>query len=75
MGDPDGLQQLLEFYEEQVYDVSLIYITGRYFDSALSLIEEENLPVPDILVTDVGSSIYIGNSFDKRPGMAKTDQG
>ncbi|ETP68442.1 hypothetical protein G159_12130 [Planococcus glaciei CHR43] len=65
MGDPDGLQQLLEFYEEQVYDVSLIYITGRYFDSALSLIEEENLPVPDILVTDVGSSIYIGNSFDK----------
>lgn len=65
VGDPDGLQQLLEFYEEQVYDVSLIYITGRYFDSALSLIEEENLPVPDILVTDVGSSIYIGNSFDK----------
>ncbi|WP_235524992.1 HAD-IIB family hydrolase [Planococcus glaciei] len=65
VGDPDGLQQLLEFYEEQVYDVSLIYITGRYFDSALSLIKEENLPVPDILVTDVGSSIYIGNSFDK----------
>lgn len=65
VGDPDGLQQLLEFYEEQVYDVSLIYITGRYFDSALSLIEEEKLPVPDILVTDVGSSIYIGNSFDK----------
>jgi len=65
VGDPDGLQQLLEFYEEQVYDVSLIYITGRYFDSALSLIEEENLPVPDILVTDVGSSIYVGNSFDK----------
>lgn len=65
VGDPDGLQQLLEFYEEQVYDVSLIYITGRYFDSALSLIEEENLPVPDILVTDVGSSIYVGNSFAK----------
>jgi len=65
VGDPDGLQQLLEFYEEQVYDVSLIYITGRYFDSALSLIEEENLPIPDILVTDVGSSIYTGNSFDK----------
>ncbi|MCP2036031.1 sucrose-phosphate synthase [Planomicrobium sp. HSC-17F08] len=65
VGDPDGLQQLLEFYEEQVYDVSLIYITGRYYDSALSLIEEENLPIPDILVTDVGSSIYIGNSFEK----------
>lgn len=65
VGDPEGLQQLLEFYEEQVYDVSLIYITGRYFNSALSLLKEENLPIPDILVTDVGSSIYVGASFDQ----------
>jgi sucrose-6F-phosphate phosphohydrolase len=65
VGDPEGLQQLLEFYEKQVYDVSLIYITGRYYDSALSLIKTENLPIPDILVTDVGTSIYIGESFEK----------
>lgn len=65
VGDPEGLQQLLAFYEEQVYDVSLIYITGRYYDSALSLIKDEELPIPDILVTDVGSSIYIGDSFEK----------
>lgn len=65
VGDPEGLEQLLNFYKEQIYDVSLIYITGRYYDSALSLIETENLPIPDILVTDVGTSIYTGESFAK----------
>lgn len=65
VGDSEGLQQLLKFYDEQIYDVSLIYITGRYFDSALSLIESENLPVPDILVTDVGTTIHIGENFEQ----------
>lgn len=65
VGNPEGLQQLLTFYNEQTYDVSLIYITGRYFDSALALIEQEQLPVPDVLVTDVGTSIYTGPNFEK----------
>lgn len=65
VGNPEGLQQLLTFYNEQAYDVSLIYITGRYFDSALSLIEQEQLPVPDVLVTDVGTSIHTGPLFEK----------
>lgn len=65
VGDPQGLQQLLDFYQQQTYDVTLIYITGRYYDSALSLIRQENLPIPDLLVTDVGTSIFSGNSFTK----------
>lgn len=65
VGDKEGLQQLLDFYEEQPYDVSLVYITGRYFQSALSLIENENLPIPDVLVTDVGTEIRIGDDFAK----------
>lgn len=65
VGDSEGLQQLLKFYDEQVYEVSLIYITGRYYDSALSLIESENLPIPDVLVTDVGTTIHIGKDFEK----------
>lgn len=65
VGDPEGLQQLLNFYHEQTYDVSLVYITGRYYDSALALIDQEQLPTPDVLVTDVGTSIYIGKSFEK----------
>ena len=65
VGDKNSLQELLTYYKEQTYNVSLIYITGRHYRSALSLIEAEHLPRPDILVTDVGTEIYIGESFDK----------
>lgn len=63
VGDPQGLQQLLHFYQQQTFDIILIYITGRYYDSAMSLIQQEGLPVPDLLVTDVGTSIYSGDQL------------
>ncbi len=63
VGDPQGLQQLLHFYQQQTFDITLIYITGRYYDSALSLIHQEGLPIPDLLVTDVGTSIYSGDQL------------
>lgn len=69
VGDPEGLQQLLGFYEEQPYNVSLIYITGRYHDSAMALINQEQLPMPDVLVTDVGTSIF-AHGFQKDPEWA-----
>ncbi len=65
VGDPQGLQQLFEYYEQQTFEITLIYITGRYYDSAMSLIQQEGLPIPDLLVTDVGTSIYIGETFTK----------
>lgn len=65
VGDREGLNSLLEFYEKQEYAVSLIYITGRHFQSALSLIKEEDLPFPDVLVTDVGTEIHFSPSFEK----------
>ncbi|RNF38550.1 HAD-IIB family hydrolase [Planococcus salinus] len=65
VGDKNSLQDLLTYYKEQTYAVSLIYITGRHFQSALSLMEAEQLPRPDILVTDVGTEIYIGETFEK----------
>ena len=64
VGDKGNLKALLDFYDSQTYNVSLVYITGRYYESALSLIKEENLPVPQILVTDVGTGIYTGESLE-----------
>ncbi len=64
VGDKSSLQALLDFYGSQTYEVSLVYITGRHYQSALSLIEEENLPVPDVLITDVGTGIYIGDRLE-----------
>lgn len=64
VGDKGNLKALLDFYDSQTYKVSLVYITGRYYESALSLIKEENLPVPHVLVTDVGTGIYTGQSLE-----------
>lgn len=65
VGDRKGLDELLRFYAKQDYHVSLIYITGRHYQSALSLIEEEQLPIPDVLITDVGTEIHFGTSYKK----------
>ncbi|RLL46713.1 HAD-IIB family hydrolase [Oceanobacillus piezotolerans] len=63
VGDVIALKELLQFFESQPYNVELVYITGRHYDSALSLIDSESLPLPSILVTDVGTSIYSGSEL------------
>ncbi len=65
VGNASSLKALLDFYDSQPYQVSLIYITGRHYQSALSLITEENLPVPHVLITDVGTGIYIGDQLQQ----------
>lgn len=67
VGDGDALKELLEFFESLPYKVDLVYITGRHYDSALSLIDSERLPIPSILVTDVGTSIYSGRELLRDP--------
>ena len=41
----------------------LVYITGRVFASAWQLITKENLLYPDLLITDMGTEIYIAPHF------------
>ncbi len=65
VGDRAGLKELLDFYEQQPYEVGLIYITGRHLASARQLIADEGLPIPKALVTDVGTEIYMGTGFLK----------
>ncbi|WCK55603.1 HAD-IIB family hydrolase [Aneurinibacillus sp. Ricciae_BoGa-3] len=58
VGDPEALSELIRYFEAQTYNITLIYSTGRHLASALSLIEQEALPQPEILITDVGTEIY-----------------
>ncbi|GKV65010.1 MULTISPECIES: HAD-IIB family hydrolase [unclassified Sporosarcina] len=57
-GDPLALQGLLNFFNKEELDPALIYVTGRHLDSALELMEKEQLPAPDLWITDVGTAIY-----------------
>lgn len=45
----------------------LVYITGRVFASAWQLITRENLLFPDVLITDMGTEIYIAPHFGLDP--------
>ncbi|MCD2137315.1 HAD-IIB family hydrolase [Salinicoccus halitifaciens] len=65
VGDRTGLKNLLSHYETLKELTSLAYITGRHRDSAAKLIYEESLPIPDLLITDVGTAIYAGSDFSE----------
>lgn len=65
VGHKEKSEQLWSYFKEQQIPISLIYLTGRHYSSALELIEEYQLPKPDILICDVGASMYIGSELEE----------
>lgn len=51
----DDLQKLAGHFETP--ERSLVFATGRHFDSVLEAVQDMSLPVPDWLICDVGSRI------------------
>ncbi len=49
----------------------LAYVTGRNYRSAIEIIAEENLLQPDILITDVGTEIYLAPDYMLHPEWDK----
>ncbi|MCM3709592.1 HAD-IIB family hydrolase [Sporosarcina luteola] len=64
VGDEEALGRLLEYFNSAPHEVALVYVTGRHFSSAQSLIAEEGLPIPNLLITDVGTSIYHADGLE-----------
>jgi sucrose-6-phosphatase len=71
VGDEAGLRELLDYYDSLPDSVSLAYVTGRHRASAMELIREERLPAPDILITDVGTSVFAGPELEEDPGWKR----
>ncbi|HWK24194.1 MAG TPA: HAD-IIB family hydrolase [Ureibacillus sp.] len=65
VGHKEKLEQLWSYFEMQNIPISLIYITGRHYSSAMKLIEDHELPKPDILICDVGATIYVGPNLEE----------
>ncbi|MCM3357157.1 HAD-IIB family hydrolase [Psychrobacillus sp. MER TA 171] len=63
VGDEKHLKELLTYYEGLEKKVTLVYVTGRHRQSAIELMKEANIPVPSILISDVGTGIYIGKDL------------
>lgn len=65
VGSRRALAELNRQIISKMKDFLLVYTTGRIFSSAWQLILEENLLYPDVLITDVGTEIYLGPRFGR----------
>jgi len=60
VGDEEHLQVFLNRLEDARGKVGFCIATGRTLKSALEELENWNIPLPDVLISSVGSSIYYG---------------
>ncbi|MEN9222204.1 MAG: HAD-IIB family hydrolase, partial [Thermostichus sp. BF3_bins_97] len=60
IGDREGLQQLLLALNKANPTVGLGIATGRCLESALEVLREWEVPMPELLITSVGGEIHYG---------------
>ena len=60
IGDREALAELLEWLDAHRDRIAFGIATGRVLESALSVLEEWDVPMPDVLITAVGSEIHYG---------------
>ena len=65
LGDPSLLPEFTKILKENARCSSFGIATGRRLDSALKLIKQHKLPIPDALITSLGTEIYYGQYFTR----------
>jgi sucrose-phosphate synthase len=58
LGDPDALKEFCEFIRKNRKCATFGIATGRRLDSALRMMKLNGIPMPDILITSVGTEIH-----------------
>jgi sucrose-phosphate synthase len=58
LGNPVGLQRFIEVVRQQRKHAIFGIATGRRLDSALSILKKYAIPMPDVLITSLGTKIY-----------------
>ncbi len=58
LGNAEGLQQFVDCLREHRKTVYFGISTGRRLDSALSILKKNDMPVPDVMITSLGTEIY-----------------
>lgn len=72
LGDRSALRLLLQRLREQGRHKLVFGIaTGRRLDSALEVLKEWGVPLPDVLITSVGSEIHYGPEITQDMGWLK----
>ena len=68
IGDREALRSLLTRLHQAGGTVGFGIATGRRLESALKILKEWNVPLPDVLVTAVGTEIYYDGSREPDSG-------
>jgi len=63
LGNPEGLRRFAEVMRENRKCVTFGIATGRRLDSAISVLKKNGLPLPDILITSLGTQIHYGRDL------------
>jgi sucrose-phosphate synthase len=58
LGDDSALEEFIKILEKTDSKVGFAVATGRTVDSAFSVLKENNVPYPDIIISSVGAEIY-----------------
>lgn len=58
VGRKEELQELLALLEPETGRTGLVYVTGRHAGSVKNLMAAEHLPVPDFVISDVGTAVW-----------------
>jgi len=67
IGDATSLKELMD-YLHQAKQLSFGVATGRHLESARAILEQWEVPAPDVFITAVGTEIYYGKRFAKDKG-------
>ena len=63
MGDARALKHFVDVIKENRKCVIFGIVTGRRIDSALALMKSHNVPMPDVLISSLGTRIHYGQNL------------
>ncbi len=69
-GNAEAMSRLFEVLNQSREEVAFGVATGRTIDSAIEHLQENGCPMPDILITSVGSEIYYSGKAFQDTGWA-----
>ncbi|MEZ0231970.1 MAG: HAD-IIB family hydrolase [Methylophilaceae bacterium] len=70
IGDKQGLKKLVEWLSQNKGNLAFGVATGRPLESALSILKKWQVPLPELLITSVGSEIHYGKNLIPDIGWA-----
>jgi len=63
LGNPEGVRRFAEVMRENRKCVTFGIATGRRLDSAVSVLKKNGLPLPDVLITSLGTQIHYSRNL------------